>query len=150
MKLYLDVCCLNRPFDDQSQQRIRVETEAIGIVLDLCVHGPHRWLISDALEDEVLRNPDPEPRAKVLDTLQLAQARLTANKRTFQLAGRYQREQTLAAMDALHLALAELGGCDILLTTDDDFVRRADRLRPRLHVRVKNPVTWLMETARTW
>ncbi|WP_418648223.1 hypothetical protein ACNQFN_05640 [Thauera butanivorans] len=28
MKIYLDVCCSNRPFDDQSQTRIRLETEA--------------------------------------------------------------------------------------------------------------------------
>lgn len=28
MKLYLDNCCFNRPFDDQSQLRIKLETEA--------------------------------------------------------------------------------------------------------------------------
>ncbi len=67
MKLYLDACYLNRPFDDQSQQRVRVETEAIGIVVDLCARGPHRWHINDALEDEVSRYPYQEQRAKVLD-----------------------------------------------------------------------------------
>jgi hypothetical protein len=29
MVLYLDVCCLKRPFDDQAQPRIRIETEAV-------------------------------------------------------------------------------------------------------------------------
>jgi hypothetical protein len=24
MKIYLDVCCLNRPFDDQMQDRVRL------------------------------------------------------------------------------------------------------------------------------
>ncbi len=28
-RIYLDVCCLNRPFDRQSQARIRLETEAM-------------------------------------------------------------------------------------------------------------------------
>jgi hypothetical protein len=28
MLIYLDMCCFNRPFDDQSQARIRFETEA--------------------------------------------------------------------------------------------------------------------------
>lgn len=28
MKIYLDNCCFNRPFDDQSQIRIRLESEA--------------------------------------------------------------------------------------------------------------------------
>ncbi|MCK7575329.1 MAG: hypothetical protein MZV65_05220 [Chromatiales bacterium] len=26
--IYLDMCCFNRPYDDQSQARIRLETEA--------------------------------------------------------------------------------------------------------------------------
>ena len=29
MRIYLDMCCLKRPFDDQSQPRIRLETEAV-------------------------------------------------------------------------------------------------------------------------
>jgi len=29
MKIYMDVCCLNRPFDDQKQDRIRVESDAV-------------------------------------------------------------------------------------------------------------------------
>lgn len=29
MKIYLDVCCLNRPFDDQAQQRVHLEAEAL-------------------------------------------------------------------------------------------------------------------------
>jgi len=33
MKIYLDVCCLNRPFDDQRQDRIRLGTEAIYTIL---------------------------------------------------------------------------------------------------------------------
>ena len=28
MRLYLDNCCFNRPFDDQSQLKVRLETEA--------------------------------------------------------------------------------------------------------------------------
>jgi len=33
MRVYLDVCCLNRPFDDQSQERIRVESDAVELIL---------------------------------------------------------------------------------------------------------------------
>ena len=28
MRIYLDNCCYNRPFDEQTQLRIRLETEA--------------------------------------------------------------------------------------------------------------------------
>jgi hypothetical protein len=33
MKIYLDVCCLNRPFDDQGQERIRLEAEAVLLII---------------------------------------------------------------------------------------------------------------------
>jgi hypothetical protein len=33
-RIYLDVCCLNRPFDDQCQERIRLESEAILLILE--------------------------------------------------------------------------------------------------------------------
>ena len=53
--------------------------------------------------------------------------------------------QGLRAMDALHVAAAETGGCDILLTTDDALIRKAQTVRPPLRVRVLNPVRWLAE-----
>ena len=34
MKLYLDVSCLNRPFDDQTPTRIRLESEAISVIFE--------------------------------------------------------------------------------------------------------------------
>jgi hypothetical protein len=27
--IYLDLCCVNRPFDDQHQARVRLEAEAV-------------------------------------------------------------------------------------------------------------------------
>ncbi len=33
MRLYLDACCLNRPFDDQGQARIRFESNAVVTIL---------------------------------------------------------------------------------------------------------------------
>lgn len=42
MKIYLDMCCLSRPCDDQSQPRIRVETEAVLAILDKISN--HEWI----------------------------------------------------------------------------------------------------------
>lgn len=39
MKVYLDNCSLNRPFDDQSNYRIRIEAEAKLYVQDLIRGG---------------------------------------------------------------------------------------------------------------
>ena len=50
-------------------------------------------------------------------------------------------------LDALHIAYAESGGADILLTTDDRMLRRAKHFRSQLRVRIENPYTWLEEIA---
>src|SRR3990172_5396133 len=60
MRVYLDVCCLSRPFADQSQERIRIESEAVWLILDLCSKGVHRWASSTVVEEEVSRNPDAD------------------------------------------------------------------------------------------
>jgi hypothetical protein len=65
MKIYFDVCCLNRPFDDQTQDRIHLEAEA---VLSIFNHSRKSgWSIigSDAIEFEIEKMPDHDKRLKV-------------------------------------------------------------------------------------
>lgn len=51
-RIYLDACCLNRPFDDQTQSRIALENQAILTILSQCESG---WkLITSAALDEEL------------------------------------------------------------------------------------------------
>jgi hypothetical protein len=58
-------CALNRPFDDQSQERIRIETEAIVIVLSHFERKEWEWLGSEALDIEVDQTPDPGQRSRL-------------------------------------------------------------------------------------
>jgi hypothetical protein len=64
VKVYLDVCCLCRPFDDQQNKKIRLETEAILAILDRCTRD---WELigSVVIDDEVSLIPDIERRLKV-------------------------------------------------------------------------------------
>ena len=52
----------------------------------------------------------------------------------------------ISALDAAHLASAEEGGADIVLTCDDIVIRRAPRLG--LALRVMNPVAYFEEVTR--
>lgn len=47
--------------------------------------------------------------------------------------------------DALHLSSAEVGLAEVLLTTDDRFMKRAARSVGLPRVRVLNSVEWLRE-----
>ncbi len=66
MRIYLDACCLNRPFDDQLQERIRLESEAILLIMKRLHSREWYWLESDVLTTELARIPDPQRRERVL------------------------------------------------------------------------------------
>src|SRR5262249_23632996 len=68
-RIYLDVCCLNRPFDDQRQERIRLEAEAVLLILGRCEGGVWQWLSSAVVEEEVSNTPSSERRSRVRNML---------------------------------------------------------------------------------
>jgi hypothetical protein len=72
VKVYLDLCCLSRLTDDQSQARIREEAEAIERVLARVRMGLVDMISSEALEGEARRNPSMDRRLEVEAFLSLA------------------------------------------------------------------------------
>ncbi len=144
-RIYLDACCLNRPFDDQSQDRIRLESEAVLLIL-IRVQQREDWLwvSSDMLQYEVEQTPDAERRRRVRALVSFADVEPEV---TDDVAKRAVELQSLGfkAVDALHVACAEASRGDVLLTTDDRFLRAARRNTGQLHLRVENPIDWLRE-----
>ena len=53
LKIYLDVCCLQRPFDDQRQVRVHLEAEAVKLILAQVEAGELIWIGSEVVEFEV-------------------------------------------------------------------------------------------------
>lgn len=147
IRVYLDVCCLNRPFDDQRQDRIRLEAEAVARIVERLSVGEWTWVGSEVMRLEIGKIPDPVRKARVA---------LLGASTHFEIAV----ESAVAAraarlcaagfgnMDALHLACAEAGQADVFLTTDDKLLRLAGRCTDLLTVRVENPLTWLEEVAQ--
>ena len=86
MRIYLDTCCLQRPLDDQTQPRIRVETEAVFAILASVQAGSVILLTSEALEFEISRIPDEQRRREATAILTLASERLTLSESTEVLA----------------------------------------------------------------
>jgi hypothetical protein len=69
MKVYLDVCCLNRPFDDPAQPRVALEAAAVTKVLDLVESGILTDYSSEMAEVEIERMSDAERRRNVTEFL---------------------------------------------------------------------------------
>jgi predicted nucleic acid-binding protein len=143
-KIYLDTCCLNRPFDDETQDRIRLEAEAVGLILAHFQAGEWEWIASEVIDLEVDQTPDPVKRGHVQLLLQHVHRSVAVTQLE---AKRMLEVEALGfrPLDALHLACAENGGAEVFLTTDDRLRRVASRVTTQLRVRVANPLTWLEE-----
>jgi hypothetical protein len=137
--VYFDACCLNRPFDDQSQARIRLETEATEHLLRAVEAGILFWVASDALFYEIHKCPEESRRTAVLALCARAAERVASDEATMQ------RARALRDLDALHLTCAERSGVEVLVRTDDAFIAAAGRLTPASVTRVVNPVAYALE-----
>jgi len=142
--IYLDMCCLKRPFDDQTQPRIALETAAVLAILQAVADGRAKAVRSLAHELENSRNPDSRRAAAVrawLDTLNpIESTPQSVAERVRRLA-----EAGFGAMDAYHLAWAEYLRADLLVTTDDGFLSQCRRLGDIMKTRVLDPVTLIAE-----
>lgn len=67
MKIYLDMCCFNRPYDDQTQSRIRIETEAKIVIQQKLKDCEHELLWSSILDFECSNNPFQDHRNAILN-----------------------------------------------------------------------------------
>lgn len=145
-KIYLDVCCLNRPFDDQTQARIHLEAEAVLMILAQCETGDWEWISSEVIELEINQTPDPDRRRRVQLLASHAHRSVAVGKSEIKRAQQFEA-WGISAFDALHLACAESGEADVFLTTDDKLLRKSAVHAKQLHVRVENPLQWLKEVS---
>lgn len=145
MKIYLDASCLKRPFDDQTQSRIRLETEALVLILERVKGGQFQWYGSDVLLYENRNNPDAERRRRAEAILDLCSVVVKFSE-SIEVRGAQLARRGISSLDALHLASAEAASVEVFLTCDDPFLKRAKRTRD-LRVRVQNPVEFLMEVS---
>lgn len=122
----MDNCCFNRPFDDQGQVRVRLETEAKLHIQERVVAGEIELAWSYMLDYENAANPFEERRAAVgawrrraiVDIVE--EPALLAHAKELVALG-------LRSKDALHVACAAAAICDYFVTTDDVLLKRLAR-----------------------
>lgn len=141
MKIYMDVCCLCRPFDDRTQDRIRMESEAVLTILDRCNED---WMLvgSGAVDFEISAVTDQKKRTDISVLASLVKEKIKTDKRIIKRASELE-ELGFHAMDAAHISYAERGA-EVMLTTDDDVLRMARIKRNKIYIEIENPVRWLI------
>ncbi len=142
MRLYIDICCLNRPFDDQSQDRIRIESEAILAILNKCLYD---WTLvgSEAIDYEIFKIPDDERKKGVKVLAAISREKVTVDESILRRASELENID-LKALDALHIACADKS-VEVMLTTDDEIVKKVKANNNIVKVIVENDVRCLME-----
>ncbi len=143
-RLYLDACALNRLTDDPCQPRIAMEAAAMIHILRMVRTGRVNWIASSVLKLELKRNPNALRRDYSLELLRQAAEIRSVNQEVANRA-RVLNSIGYGKFDAYHLALAEFAKTDILLTTDDRFVRQAHRGLGTPTVLLQNPLDYLQE-----
>jgi predicted nucleic acid-binding protein len=146
MKVYLDVCCLNRPFDDLSQPRVAIEAAAVSSLLHLIDSKRVTDYSSEMARIEVERMSDADRRRKVIALFPPLQRIIPLSDDLLDAAtGLIAMGFELA--DAVHLASARRLEIDALVTVDDKLLKRAARHSGAIGVRVVDPVTLVKELA---
>jgi predicted nucleic acid-binding protein len=144
MRVYLDVSCLNRPFDDQSQKRVRLEAEAVIEVLERCLAGEWEHVSSTITIVEIDAIANPDQRARVRKLLPAPNAIMKLGNSELDRAAELELLGVKSA-DALHVAAAESCGATVLLSCDDRLCRAVRRNETIVQVPVRNPADWLKE-----
>lgn len=142
MLVYLDVNCFHRPFDDQKQERIRSETQAVLRIIRRVVDGSDELVWSSALTLEISAHPEPEIRDELNSWAMRCQRNLTPNE-AIRARAEWFAERGLKPLDAAHLAFAEAAECSAFVTCDDRLLRAVRRLD--VSFRALGPVEYINE-----
>lgn len=123
---YVVVLC--RPFDDQTQMRIRLETESIQLILSYVRTGDLALFVSPVHDVEIAAIPDSTEREYLLTLLDQTGQRVSVNVDEVRARAEVLVEQGLGLADAAHLAFAEAISADFV-TCDDRLLRQCQRVQ---------------------
>ena len=136
-KLYLDNCCFNRPFDDQSQVLVRLETEAILFIQQQIKEDKIEIAWSAILDLEIKRSPFRSRQETTNAFRQLSRMIVDIDGEVKHLALTFQK-RGLALADALHIACATRAGCNHFLTVDKRILNKSIT-----EIEVLNPIQFV-------
>lgn len=138
-RVYLDNCCYNRPFDDQTQLKIQLETLAKLKIQKDIRDGIYELAWSYILDYENGLNPFEEKRQSIEPWRNIASHNVTETADIIRLAEQL-KEKGIKTYDSLHIACAVNAGCDFFLTTDKKLLNHKVE-----GIRIVDPISFISE-----
>lgn len=136
-RIYLDNCCFNRPYDDQSQLLVRFETQAKLYIQKMIFERKIELVWSYILKFENSRNPFEAKRNAIAKWEKLSSLFVTMSDKIVIDAERI-TTTGVKNVDALHVACAVAGTCDYLITVDKRLLNYIDN-----RIIICNPIEFL-------
>ena len=125
--IYLDNCCFNRPYDDQTQMKVYLETQAKIHIQTGIVAGKYGLVWSYLSEYENDANPYANRQKEIASWRIRAEIIVQESPEILAYAETFRRSG-LKTKDALHLACAVSAHAEYFLTTDRQFLKKATAL----------------------
>jgi len=141
MKIYLDNSCFNRPFDDQKQLRIKLETEAKLDIQERIFKKEIKLTWSYILDFENEANPFEQRRLAIRGWKNYASVDTDETKEIIEKAERF-HQMGIKSKDSIHLACAISMRCEYFLTTDDELIKKASGIK---EIKVTDPISFIKE-----
>jgi predicted nucleic acid-binding protein len=141
MKVYLDNCCFNRPFDDQSKIRIKLEAEAKLYIQEKIRQGVVELVWSYILDYENSMNPFEERRRSISEWRREAVVDVEETSEVLDRSN-ILCKAGMKSKDALHISCAIHAHCEYFLTTDDVILKKAKSIR---ELKIVDPSTFIRE-----
>ena len=125
MRVYLDNCSYNRPYDDQSQMRIHLETQAKLHIQDIIRSGEIELVTSYVLDFENSNNRSIQKMMAIEKFMKEYATVYVSNKNEKDISNLAKAimETGIKEKDAYHVACAVMAECDYFVTTDDRLLK---------------------------
>jgi len=143
MKIYLDNCCFNRPFDDQSKLRIRLETEAKLQIQDDIRLGTYKLVWSYILDYENIKNPFQERQEQIAKWQKRSSEDIVEDEEVLRIAVIINKHG-IKEIDSLHIACAIKAKANYFLTTDDGILKKSTLID---EIQITDPIGFIKEVS---
>jgi predicted nucleic acid-binding protein len=136
MKIYLDNCCFNRPFDAQNQLKVRFEAEAKLAIQAQIKKGALKLVWSYILDMENDDNPFQIRKESIGVWAEIASELVLKNER-IETQAMILQKKGLRPKDALHISCAIEASCDVFITTDRKILNKREAIK---QIKIMNPI----------
>jgi len=139
MKIYLDNCCFNRPFDNQSVMTIKLESDAKLFIQDLIKQNYIQLVWSFMLDFENNANPFKNKKEWIFKWESYAKEYIILTENIEEYSERLLL-LSFKKKDAIHISCAVAGNCQYFITTDKGILRKNDKIK---NIIISDPIQFI-------